>query len=235
MFIQLSYGKTRSSLFFRFIRTAVAALGLIAFTATACADEVFVFEKLPYSETALEPFMSAKTLSFHHGKHYKGYIDKVNKLIKGTPYSRMSPEDIIKATVGKPDKADIFNNAAQAMNHALFWKCMKQGGGGEPSGKLADMIKSSFGSYGKFKEEFSKSAAGRFGSGWVWLVQDGDKLKVMSTSNAYTPLARGLNPILGCDVWEHSYYLDYQNRRGDYVSAFLDKLVDWDAAEKRLK
>lgn len=191
-------------------------------------------EKLPYGDDALEPHISAKTIGFHYGKHHATYVAKANDLLKGSDLEGKSAEEIIKATAGKSEKAAIFNNVAQAWNHAFFWKCLKPGGGGEPTGKLADMIKESFGSFDEFKKEFSAAAAGQFGSGWVWLVHDGGKLKVMKTANADTPLAHGITALFTVDVWEHAYYLDYQNKRPDFVQAVLDKLANWDFAASQL-
>ncbi|OGV59843.1 MAG: superoxide dismutase [Lentisphaerae bacterium GWF2_50_93] len=191
--------------------------------------------KLPYGENALEPVISAKTMGFHYGKHHKAYVDKLNSLLKDSPLKGKSLEGIIVASAGKEDMAGIFNNAAQAWNHSFFWKSMKPAGGGEPRGKLLELINKSFGSYAEFKKQFADAGAAQFGSGWGWLVQDGDKLKIMKTSNADTPIAHNLNPLITCDVWEHAYYLDYQNRRGDFINAFLDKLVNWDFAEANLK
>ena len=191
-------------------------------------------EKLPYGDDALEPHISAKTIGFHYGKHHATYVAKANDLLKGSDLEGKSAEEIIKATAGKSEKAAIFNNVAQAWNHAFFWKCLKPGGGGEPTGKLADMIKESFGSFDEFKKEFSAAAAGQFGSGWAWLVHDGGKLKVMKTANADTPLAHGITALFTVDVWEHAYYLDYQNKRPDFVQTVLDKLANWDFAASQL-
>lgn len=190
---------------------------------------------LPYSEDSLEPHISAKTISFHYGKHHQGYVRKLTGLIKGTPFANKPLEEVIKETAGKPDKVGIFNNAAQVWNHSFYWKSMKPKGGGQPKEKLLKMIQKDFGSFDKFKEVFAQTAAGQFGSGWGWLVHDGGKLAVMSTSNADTPIVHGKKPLLTIDVWEHAYYLDYQNRRGDYISAFLEHLVNWDFAEANLK
>ena len=197
--------------------------------------ETFIQEPLPYEMDALEPYISSKTLKYHYGKHHSGYVSKANKYIEGSGMEGKTPEEIIKKTAGKKEHLAIFNNAAQAWNHSFFWKSMKPGGGGKPSGRLAEMINESFGSVEEFKEHFKESAGNRFASGWVWLVQDGDKLKVMNTQNADTPLAHGLNPLLTADVWEHAYYLDYQNRRGDFIDNYLEQLVNWDFAASQLK
>lgn len=186
----------------------------------------FELPELPYAKDALEPYVSENTMEFHYGKHHKAYVDNLNNLVKDTEFENMSLEDIIKATVGRSEFTGIFNNAAQAWNHAFFWNSMVPDGGQEPKGELKDRIERDFGSYDKFKEDFKNAAVSQFGSGWAWLVEGKDgKLQVMKTSNADTPLAHGLTPIVTCDVWEHAYYLDYQNRRADFVSAFLDHLV----------
>ena len=183
---------------------------------------------LPYAENALDPHYSAKTISFHYGKHHKTYVDNLNKLIAGTPLESKSLEEIIMASAGDSSKAGLFNNAAQVWNHTFFWNCMRPGGGGRPKGDPAARIDSTFGSYEKFAEQFKAAAVGRFGSGWAWLVLDGGALKITSTANADTPMAGKQTALLTVDVWEHAYYLDYQNRRPDFVQAFLDHLVNWD-------
>jgi len=183
---------------------------------------------LPYAENALEPHYSAKTISFHYGKHHKTYVDNLNKLIAGTPLESKSLEEIIMASAGDSSKAGLFNNAAQVWNHTFFWNGMRAGGGGKPKGDLAARIDSAFGGYEKFAEQFKAAAVGRFGSGWAWLVLDGGALKITSTANAETPMAGKQTALLTVDVWEHAYYLDYQNRRPDFVQAFLDHLVNWD-------
>jgi Fe-Mn family superoxide dismutase len=189
---------------------------------------------LPYSNNALEPHISARTLEFHHGKHHNAYVTNLQKLIAGTDMENMGLDDIIKKSAGDSSKAGIFNNAAQVWNHSFYWKCMKQGGGGNPPKKLADMINSAFGGFDKFIEEMKNAAATQFGSGWAWLVTDGGSLKIMKTSNADTPMVHGAKALLTIDVWEHAYYLDYQNRRPDYVAAFLEKLVNWEFVESQL-
>jgi Fe-Mn family superoxide dismutase len=183
---------------------------------------------LPYPENALEPHYSAKTFSFHHGKHHKAYVDNLNKLIAGTPLESKSLEEMIMASAGDSSRVGMFNNAAQVWNHTFFWNCMKPAGGGRPKGDLAQRIDQAFGSYEKFVEQFKTTAVGRFGSGWGWLVLDGGTLKIVSTANADTPMASKQTALLTVDVWEHAYYLDYQNRRPDFVQAFLDHLVNWD-------
>ena len=188
----------------------------------------FELPSLPYADTALEPYYSAKTFSFHHGKHHKAYVDNLNKLLPGSPYENSSLEEIILAVAGDATKTGFFNNAAEVWNHTFFWNCMQPGGGGAPSGVLAAKIAAAFGSYEKFAEQFKAAAVGRFGSGWAWLVLDGGELKIMSTPNAETPMTGGKKALLTVDVWEHAYYLDFQNRRPDFVQTFLDQLVNWD-------
>ena len=195
----------------------------------------YTLPPLPYAQNALEPVISANTISFHYGKHHKGYIDNLNKLVIGTEFAGMTLEKIITATAGKADKAAIFNNASQAWNHAFYWKSLTPDGGGEPPAALKTKIEASFGSVDACKKELATAATTQFGSGWAWLVLDGDKLKVIKTGNADSPLTKGMKPLLTIDVWEHAYYLDYQNRRVDYVNAVLDKLVNWNVAADNLK
>jgi Fe-Mn family superoxide dismutase len=185
---------------------------------------------LPYAENALEPIISAKTLGFHYGKHHKTYVDNLNKLIAGTDFANLSLENIITKTAGQADHMPIFNNAAQTWNHTFYWKSMKLNGGGEPPDALKGKIEASFGSVDACKKELASTAVSQFGSGWAWLVIDGTQLKVVKTPNANMPMAVGLKPLLVIDVWEHAYYLDYQNRRADYVNAVLDKLINWEFA-----
>ena len=184
----------------------------------------FTLPSLPYSDDALEPVYSRKTISFHYGKHHKAYVDQLNKLTEGTELANKSLEDVIKGASPGP----VFNNAAQVWNHTFFWNGMKPGGGGAPTGPLADKIQAAFGSYEKFREDFKAAALGRFGSGWAWLVAEGGGLKIVSTPNAETPLTTPATPLLTVDVWEHAYYLDYQNLRAAFVDAFFDKLVNWE-------
>ncbi|GLI34896.1 superoxide dismutase [Desulforhabdus amnigena] len=183
---------------------------------------------LPYAKNALEPYLSARTLEFHHDKHHKAYVDNTNKLIEGTDLANLDLEEIIKKVAGDASKAGIFNNAAQVWNHTFYWKCMKPNGGGTPTGAIAQKINADFGSYEKFVEEFKTAGATQFGSGWAWLVLNGDRLQVTKTPNAENPLVQGMKPVLVVDVWEHAYYLDYQNRRPDYLITFVDKLINWD-------
>jgi Fe-Mn family superoxide dismutase len=189
-----------------------------------------VLPPLPYAENALEPVISARTINFHFGKHHKGYVDNLNKLVAGTEYTGLSLEKIIGMTKGRTEKAAIFNNAAQIWNHTFYWKSMRSKGGGVPPAALKAKMEASFGSVDACKQEIVAAAVSQFGSGWAWLVLDGDGLKVVKTANADVPLTTGLKPLLTVDVWEHAYYLDYQNRRADYVSAVLDKLINWEFA-----
>jgi Fe-Mn family superoxide dismutase len=188
--------------------------------------------KLPYAENALEPVISAKTISFHYGKHHKAYVDNCNKLVQGTPLEKMSLEQIIVTTSGKADQSAIFNNAAQAWNHTFYWNSLRPASAAKIPDTLKVLIDKSFGSVDTFKSVFAQAAVSQFGSGWAWLVKDGDKLKVIKTANAENPLPSGLIPLLTIDVWEHAYYLDYQNKRADYVKTLIDKMLNWDFAVK---
>jgi Fe-Mn family superoxide dismutase len=183
---------------------------------------------LPYEYTALEPYISKSTLEFHHDKHHAAYVNNFNAAVKDTEWDSKPIEEVIKAIAGDTSKAGVFNNAAQAWNHSFYWNSIKPGGGGAPTGALADKITADFGSFDAFVEEIKKAGATQFGSGWAWLVLDGGTLKVTKTGNADNPLTAGQTPLLTIDVWEHAYYLDYQNRRPDYLSDFLSKLVNWD-------
>ncbi len=189
---------------------------------------------LPYADNALAPTISANTIGFHYGKHHKAYVDNLSKLVTGTVFADLPLVKIITSSAGVADKMAIFNNAAQTWNHTFFWNSLRQSGGGEPPAKLKQKIEASFGSVDACKKELSTAAMAQFGSGWAWLVLDGDKLKVVKTGNAETPLTTGNKPLLTIDVWEHAYYLDYQNRRADYVNAVLDKLINWDFAAENL-
>lgn len=195
----------------------------------------FELPPLPYDSSALEPHMSANTLGFHHGKHHATYVTNLNNMVKDTPLASKTLEDVIMASWGdRPAKQGVFNNAAQVWNHTFFWNCMKKGGGGKPTGKIAQMIDSDLGGYDKFVEDFKAAGATQFGSGWAWLVLEDGKLKITKTANAETPMTSGQKALLTCDVWEHAYYLDFQNRRPDFIQSFLDNLVDWDFVEKNL-
>ncbi|PLS69142.1 MAG: superoxide dismutase [Fe] [Cyanobacteria bacterium M5B4] len=191
----------------------------------------FELPNLPYEQNALEPYISANTLSFHHGKHHAGYVNNLNNLVKDTDLADKSLEEIVKATAGDASKAGIFNNAAQVWNHTFYWHSMKPNGGGAPSGALAAKIDADFGSFDAFKEQFKAAGTSQFGSGWAWLVLENGTLKVTKTLNAENPLTSGQIPLLTMDVWEHAYYLDYQNRRPDYAQTFLNSLVNWEFAE----
>jgi Fe-Mn family superoxide dismutase len=190
----------------------------------------FQLPPLPYALEALEPHVSARTMSFHHGKHHAAYVKKLNELVQGTPLAERSLEEIVRATSGDASRRAIFNNAAQSWNHAFFWKCMRPRGGGAPSGELRAAVDAAFGSVEAFKKEFAEAAVAQFGTGWAWLTSKDGRLAVRATEDAETPLTEGATPLLTLDVWEHAYYLDYQNRRPDFVEAFLDHLVDWEFA-----
>lgn len=190
--------------------------------------------ELPYAKDALAPHISADTLEFHHGKHHRAYVDNLNKLIAGTKLENSELEDIIKTAAQDPSKTGIFNNAAQVWNHTFYWSCLKPGGGGAPSGPIAAKINEAFGNYEKFVEELKNAGLTQFGSGWAWLVLEGGKLKITKTPNADTPLVHGQKALLTIDVWEHAYYLDYQNRRGDYQTAIIQNLINWDFVNANL-
>jgi Fe-Mn family superoxide dismutase len=190
--------------------------------------------ELPYGKDDLAPHISANTLDFHHGKHHKTYVDNLNKLITGTDLEGKTLEEIIIMTVGDSAKAGIFNNAAQIWNHSFYWKCLKKSGGGSPTGAVAAKINDVWGNFDKFAEELKNAGITQFGSGWAWLVLDGNQLKITKTANADTPLAHGQKPLLTIDVWEHAYYLDYQNRRPDYLTAVIQNLINWDFVNANL-
>jgi Fe-Mn family superoxide dismutase len=189
----------------------------------------FELPPLPYAEDALAPHLSAETLQFHYGKHHKTYVDKLNAAVEGTDNADKSLEEIIKSASGP-----LFNNAAQTWNHTFYWNSMAPGGGGAPTGAVADAIGSAFGSYDAFKEKFVAEAVNHFASGWAWLIDGGSGLEIISTHDADTPLAHDQKALLTCDVWEHAYYIDYRNVRPDYVNTFLDSLVNWDWANEQL-
>jgi len=200
---------------------------------------MFTLNKLAYELSALEPHMSEETLSFHYGKHHQAYVDNLNKLVTGTEMEALSLEEIVIKTTSKPEFSAIFNNAAQVYNHNIFWDCLKPAdkevgiGANIPQGELLSAIEASFESWDNFLTEFKTLALSQFGSGWVWLVKDGDSVKILKTPNGENPLALGLKPLVAIDVWEHSYYLDYQNRRADYLEAILKNLVDWQKASHK--
>lgn len=188
---------------------------------------------LPYAKDALAPHISEETLAFHYGKHHNAYVEKTNAAIKGSELEDASLDEIVRAAHAKD--AGLFNNAAQVWNHTFYWNSMSPNGGGAPTGKIAELIDASFGSYDAFRKAFADAAAGQFGSGWAWLVKKGDKLEIVKTGNAETPLTdMSVTPLLTIDVWEHAYYLDYQNKRPDYIATFLDHLVNWDFANANL-
>jgi Fe-Mn family superoxide dismutase len=189
---------------------------------------------LPWAENALEPVISARTVGFHHGKHHRGYADNLAKLIAGTEFEAMDLPRIVAAAAGKPERAAVFNNAAQVWNHDFYWSSLSPKGGGDPPAALKARLEESFGSVDAFRKELAAAAVSQFGSGWAWLVLDGAKLRVEKTGNADTPLARGAKPLLTIDVWEHAYYLDWQNRRADHVAAVIDKLLNWEFAARNL-
>lgn len=185
---------------------------------------------LPYAPDALAPIISAKTVDFHYTKHHKGYVDKLNQLIKGTELETLPVQEIMLRSLGKSGAMGIFNNAAQAWNHTFYWYSLKPQGGDIPPSVLKDKLEETFGSIEKLKQDWATLALNTFGSGWVWLVVDNGQLKITKTENANSPITQGLHPLLTIDVWEHAYYLDYQNRRADYVNAVLDKLINWEFA-----
>lgn len=222
----------------RFLRKTVlvaACLGAGLFM-TQCdgGSAKFVKTPLPYALDALEPTISAQTMDLHYNKHYAGYVKKAIEFTRSAPCSGKSPEDVIRMTAGDKAQAATFNNAAQAWNHAFFFQGLSPNGGGEPDGRLAEMINANFGDFKKFRKALISAASQKFGSGWVWLVLEGDKLVICATDDADNPIAHGAIPLLGIDVWEHAYYLDYQNRRDEYVTAVLDNLIDWTVASAQL-
>jgi len=224
-----------------FVMASLVGTAALAFSSagfptvvSAQAQGPFKLPPLPYAEDALSPVISARTISFHYGKHHRAYVDNLNGLVKNTPYEKMSLEEVVKASAAAPGQAAVFNNAAQVWNHTFYWNGMKPGGGGKPTGEIGKRIEKDFGGYENFRKELVGAAVGQFGSGWAWLATDGKSLKVVKTPNAENPITQGLKPLLTIDVWEHAYYLDYQNRRKDFVEASLDKLVNWAFAEKNL-
>jgi Fe-Mn family superoxide dismutase len=186
------------------------------------------FPDLPYAKDALAPVISARTLEFHHGKHHKKYVETANQMIAGTDLENESLETIVRKAGADPAKTALFNNAAQVWNHNFYWRCLKQGGGGAPTGAVASKIDAVWGSAGKFFEDLKNAGVSQFGSGYAWLVLDKGELKVTKTANADNPLVHGQKPLLAIDVWEHAYYLDYQNLRADHLSAVIEKLINWD-------
>lgn len=197
---------------------------------------MFELQNLPYAYEALEPYIDAKTMELHHSKHHQAYVDKLNAAIQGTEHAEKTIEELLQGLEELPEniRTAVRNNGGGHYNHNFFWKIMSPDGGGKPEGKLADLLDSSFGDFDKFKDEFAAAAVGRFGSGWVWLLQDGDHLKITSTPNQDSPVMEGVEPLLGLDVWEHAYYLKYQNRRPEYIDAWWN-VVDWPAVAEKLK
>lgn len=189
---------------------------------------------LPFAASALEPYVSIRTFEFHHGKHHRAYVDNTNKIIEGTDLAGKDLETIICLAASDPGKKGLFNNASQVWNHSFFWKCLTPGGGGRPTGAVAARIDKDLGGYEKFVADFKNAGTTQFGSGWVWLAVKEGKLAIVQTANAETPLTQGHKPLLVADVWEHAYYLDYQNRRPDFLQAFLDHLVNWDFVNANL-
>jgi Fe-Mn family superoxide dismutase len=191
---------------------------------------VHVLPPLPYAQNAMDPVISAITIGLHYGKHHQGYVDTLNKLIAGTELAELSLEKLITETAGKSGKTAIFNNAAQLWNHNFYWRSLRANGGGEPPATLRKMIDASFGNLDSCKKALKYAATTQFGSGWVWLVLEAGELKVVKTGNAGTPLTKSEKPLLTIDVWEHAYYMDYQNRRADYIDGVIGKLINWDFA-----
>lgn len=193
----------------------------------------FTLPALPYDQKALEPYITANTLSFHYGKHHQTYVTNLNNLVSGKEFADQSLEEIIKNTAGKADKAGIFNNAAQVWNHTFYWNSLSPKGGGDPQGAVADKIKEAFGSTENFIKEFTQAGLTQFGSGWAWLVKDGNSVKLTKTPNAENPMSQGQGTaLLTLDVWEHAYYLDYQNKRADYLEAAIKNLINWEFANQ---
>jgi Fe-Mn family superoxide dismutase len=195
----------------------------------------FTLPELPYAKDALAPHLTAETLDFHYGKHHQAYVTNLNGLLAGTPHETATLETVIREAAADKSKAGVFNNAAQIWNHTFYWHSMKPGGGGKPYGKVAELIDRDFGGYDNFVKEFKQAAVTQFGSGWAWLSYKGGKLVISKTPNAETPLTEaGTTPLLTIDVWEHAYYIDFRNRRPDYVDTFLNHLVNWDFANQNL-
>ncbi len=214
---------------------AAGSPGAVTGAAVApAATGPFSLPALPYADNALDPAISANTLGFHYGKHHRAYVDNLNKAVAGTPYADMALDKIIAATYGVADKSAVYNNASQHWNHSFYWRSLRPQGGGEPPAALRLRLETSFGSVDACRKELLTAATTQFGSGWAWLVQDGGRLAVVKTGNADSPAAKGLRPLLTIDVWEHAYYLDYQNKRADYVAAVIGKLLNWGFAADNL-
>jgi len=218
-----------------FFRIAACGAILLMADRVSAAAARFELKPLPYPDSSLQPVISEKTLGFHYGKHHKSYIENTNKLISGTKYADMSMEEIVIAAAGDPENTSLFNNAAQVWNHDFYWKSLSPKGGGTPPSQLRIKMEESFGSVEACKKELADKAVSQFGSGYAWLVVEGGKLKALNTPNADNPLKLGSKPLLTLDVWEHAYYLDYQNRRADHVKAVLDKIINWNFAADNLE
>ncbi len=213
---------------------AVSLLGGLGAPFVARASAPYELPRLPWPENGLEPAISARTIGFHYGKHHKAYVDNLNKLLADAPdLAGLGLEELIRTTASDPDRIAVFNNAAQNWNHTFYWNSMRPKGGGMPSGALLQKIEADFGGWDAFATEFAKAAQTQFASGWAWLIVDGAKLRVAKTGNADTPIMSGKVPLLTIDVWEHAYYLDYQNRRPDYIKAWMETVVNWDFAEEQ--
>jgi len=211
------------------------AASVLPRAALAQAAGRFQLAPLPWPDTALAPVISANTIGFHWGRHHRGYVDTLNRLVAGTPFEAQGLDDVVKASADKPEHTAIFNNAAQVWNHDFYWKSLKPGGGGTAGGALAARIDADLGGFDRFKQDLAAAATGQFGSGWAWLVAEAGRLRIERTPNAATPMTRpGATCLLTIDVWEHAYYLDYQNRRADYVAAVIDRLLNWDFAAEQL-
>jgi Fe-Mn family superoxide dismutase len=220
--------------FLKVAATAAVAAGALGFPAILRGAEPLSLAPLPWPDTALDPVISAKTLSFHWGKHHRGYVDNLNGLVKGGPFEGKPLAEIVRASAADTASRAVFNNAAQAWNHDFYWKSLRPKGGAKPASELAGRIEASFGSLDALKKALVEAGTGQFGSGWAWLVADGPALKVVKTANADTPLTTGLAPLLVLDVWEHAYYLDWQNRRKDYLAAVVEDLLNWEFAAANL-
>jgi len=217
------------------IASVVAAAGVAGRRSSpAHAAEPISLPPLPYATDALEPFISSRTVEFHYGKHQRGYVDTCNRVLEGSDLAGAPLEKVVVASANDPKQTRLFNAAAQAWNHDFYWKCMRPSGGGAPPGVLTEQLQKSFGSADAFRAAFLESATTLFGSGWTWLVFNGDRVEIVNTADAGTPITGNRHPLLTIDVWEHAYYLDYQNRRADYVNAWLDHLVNWDFAAANL-
>lgn len=217
-----------------FLRVATGVAGATLGWSTARAATPVTLPPLPYTDDALQPVISANTMGFHYGKHHRGYVDNLNRLLNGNELAELPLPALIVAAAGRPDRAALFNNAAQTWNHTFYWHSLRPQGGGQPPMALRQRMERSFGSVEACRKELVAAALSQFGSGWAWLVQDGANLAVVKTANAETPLTQSLKPLLVIDVWEHAYYLDYQNRRADYANAVVDKLINWGWAADNL-